>query len=93
MSKNKINILVTGVGAIIGYGIVKSLRMSRHSVRIIGTDIFDDAYGKFISDEFVVAEFASSPKYLEFINNIVDKFQIDLTQTYYCFAKEKFEDH
>ena len=78
MSKDKVNILVTGVGAIIGYGIIKSLRLSDHKVRIIGMDIYDDAYGRFISDEFIHAELASSPQYLNFINDTVKKFEIDL---------------
>lgn len=75
----QINILVTGVGAIIGYGIIKSLREhTAHNVRIIGMDIYDDAYGQFICDKFYVAERADSPKYLDFINNIIEKEHIDL---------------
>lgn len=75
----QINILVTGVGAIIGYGIIKSLReQNAHDVRIIGMDIYDDAYGQFVCDKFFIAERADSPKYLDFINNIVEKEHIDL---------------
>lgn len=73
------NILVTGVGAIIGYGIIKSLRGQRiHDVRIIGMDIYDDAYGRFVCDKFYVAERADSPKYLDFINQIIVNEKIDL---------------
>ena len=45
--KKDIRVLVTGVGAIIGYGIIKSLRQSDYSVYIVGMDIYDD---KFRSD-------------------------------------------
>ena len=73
------NVLVTGVGAIIGYGIIKSLRSQQdHDVRIIGMDIFDDAYGRFLCDEFYVAQRADSPAYLDFINGLIEKENIAL---------------
>lgn len=37
-SQSTVTVVVTGVGAIIGQGIIRSLRSSRHSVRIIGLD-------------------------------------------------------
>ena len=46
-----INVLVTGVGAIIGYGIINSLKMqNEYPIRIVGMDIYDDAYGQFLCD-------------------------------------------
>lgn len=74
----KYNILVTGVGAIIGYGIVNSLRKSDLNLSIIGTDIFDDAYGKNLVDKFHKNILASSPNYIEHINSIIVKENIDL---------------
>lgn len=72
-------ILVTGVGAIIGYGIINSLKKQDiHSVRIIGMDIYDDAYGQFLCDKFYVAERADSLNYQSFINELIAKEQIDL---------------
>lgn len=73
------NVLVTGVGAIIGYGIINSLKMQdEYQIRIIGMDIYADAYGRFLCDEFYVAERADSVRYPEFINSIVTKEHIDL---------------
>ena len=73
------NILVTGVGAIIGYGIIKSLRSQEdYDLRVIGMDIYDDAYGQFLCDKFYVAERADSPKYLTFINDLIEKERIAL---------------
>ena len=73
------NILVTGVGAIIGYGIIKSLRSQQvHQVRIIGMDIYDDAYGQFLCDKFYVAERADSHRYLDFVNEVIEKEKIAL---------------
>ena len=58
-----INVLVTGVGAIIGYGIINSLKMqNEYPIRIVGMDIYDDAYGQFLCDKFYVAERADSEK-------------------------------
>ena len=73
------NILVTGVGAIIGYGIINSLRqINQGNIRVIGMDIYEDAYGKFLCDNFYVAERADSNSYLEFICNVVKRESIDL---------------
>ena len=74
----KYTVLVTGVGAIIGYGIIESLRRSKHSVRVVGIDIYDHAYGKFLADAFHQGVLASSDKYPEFINSIIEKEKVDL---------------
>lgn len=75
----QISVLVTGVGAIIGYGIINSLRKQNDiSVRIVGMDIYDDAYGQFLCDKFYIAERADSPKYQDFINDLIAKEKIDL---------------
>ena len=46
-------ILVTGVGAIIGYGILRSIRRVWPDVKLIGADINADAVGAAWSDVFV----------------------------------------
>lgn len=75
----QLNILVTGVGAIIGYGIINSLRkQNRYDVCIIGMDIYNDAYGKFLCDRFYKSVLAYSDEYLDFVNTIVEKENIDL---------------
>ena len=48
----QINALVTGIGTIIGYGIIDSLRKSKYDVNIVGMDINPDAVGKNWCDEF-----------------------------------------
>ncbi len=74
----KYNILVTGVGAIIGYGIIQSLRKSTLNLNIVAIDIYDDAYGKHCADVFYKGVLASSSDYVNFINSIVEKEKIDL---------------
>lgn len=74
----KYNILVTGVGAIIGYGVISSLRKSKYDCYVVGMDIFYDAAGQVWCDEFVQAILASDENYIPFLKNIIDKYSIDL---------------
>lgn len=72
------NILVTGVGAVIGYGIINSLKMSKYNCNIIGIDIYDDAVGKYMCDTFVQAIPASDERYIGFVKSIIHTHKIDL---------------
>lgn len=72
------NVLVTGIGAIIGYGLINSLRASKYDVYIVGMDIYEDAYGQHICDEFIQAIPAADPKYPMFLKNIIKEKSIDL---------------
>lgn len=82
MNNNKqnrsINVLVTGVGAIIGYGIIKSLRESGLSVHIIGMDIYTDAVGQHWCDEFIQAKYAVDPDYIQFLLDVIHTRKIDI---------------
>jgi carbamoyl-phosphate synthase large subunit len=90
----KYNILVTGAGAIIGYGIIGSLRQSKVEAKIIAIDIYDTAYGQYIADVFYTGVLASSQDFVDFINSIVEKEKIDLIipgieQDLYALHKNK----
>lgn len=74
----KYNILVTGVGAIIGYGIIQSLRKSSFPLNIVGIDIYEDAYGAATADRFYQGVLASGPDFIDFINTIAEREKIDL---------------
>lgn len=74
----KYNILVTGVGAIIGYGIIKSLKNSKYDINIIGMDIYDDAVGQKWCNKFIQAIPAKDENYYNFIVNIIEKNNVDL---------------
>jgi len=76
--KKKYNILVTGVGAIIGYGIIESIRVSGIFCKIIGTDIYAENYGKYRCDNFEQVPYTDSEEYQVAITNIIDKYQVDL---------------
>jgi len=71
-------ILVTGVGAVIGYGIIKSLRKAELPVRIVGMDIYADAYGRDLVDDFVQAVPAASEDYLPFVRRVIAEHHVDL---------------
>jgi carbamoyl-phosphate synthase large subunit len=71
-------ILVTGVGAIIGYGIIRSLRASRFPVRIVGMDIYPDAVGQRWCDVFEQAVRADQPGYGEHVAGLIRRHSVDL---------------
>jgi carbamoyl-phosphate synthase large subunit len=74
----KYNVLVTGVGALIGYGIVRSLRACKYDLTIIGMDVYDDAVGQQWCDTFVQALWASDGSYCDFLSTLMDQHDIDL---------------
>lgn len=67
-TKQSITVVVTAVGAIIGQGIVASLRMLDRPVRIIGIDRDANGIGRHFCDHFVAKPSCdeTSPEYLEF---------------------------
>jgi len=73
-------VLVTGVGAIMGQGIIASLRLADPAIRIIGLDRSADAVGQHACDAFVVkpALAESSPDYAEFLRQLIERERIDL---------------
>ena len=72
------NVLVTGAGAIIGYGIIEALRKSAKNVSIIATDIYAENYGKYRCDKFYQVPYTNSPEYESFFNKILEINNIDL---------------
>ncbi len=74
----KFNILVTGVGAIIGYGIVRSLINCRYDVNIFGMDVYSDAVGQEWCHVFIRSLWASDDRYSDFILGVMNQYQIDL---------------
>ena len=87
-------VLVTGAGAIIGYGIINSLKQSTLKIRVVAIDIYSHAYGKYISDVFYKGILASDDGFIEFINDIIKKEKVDLIipgieQDLYAFYKNK----
>jgi carbamoyl-phosphate synthase large subunit len=70
-------VLVTGTGAIIGYGILKSLRQVP-GVTLVAADIFAHAAGQYFADRFVQAPPTRSPDYADWLAAVVRDHGIDL---------------
>lgn len=70
-------VLVTAVGAIIGYGIVRALKRLPEPPRIIGTDIYADAVGQVWCDRFVQMPLTASVEYGETLEALIRRERID----------------
>jgi carbamoyl-phosphate synthase large subunit len=71
------NILVSGASGIIGYGILRSLRLSGKDLRLIGTTIYTDSVAEGFCDFFEQAIPTNDPKYIDWLIKIIKKHQID----------------
>ncbi|MDX4012701.1 ATP-grasp domain-containing protein [Aliarcobacter skirrowii] len=78
MGSKKSTILVTGIGAIIGYGILKSLGNARDNLTVIGLDKNQHIYSKGLCDVFIKKpEFEDNVnEYIDFWNEIIIKYNI-----------------
>lgn len=78
--KAEFSVLVTGVGAIIGQGIIKSLRKSRHSVHIVGVDRSNCSLGPYLSDAFYQKPPCGedSSDYIAFWRDILERECVDI---------------
>lgn len=72
------SVLVTGVGAIIGCGVIRSLRALPLPLKIIGMDIYPDAVGQRWCDVFETALPAASHGYVDFLRDLLIRNRVDL---------------
>jgi len=73
-----VRVLVTGVGAVIGYGIVRTLKALAEPVAVIGMDIYPDAAGQHWCDAFEQAAPANSPDYVSAVTRLIKAHAVDL---------------
>lgn len=71
-------VMVTGTGAIIGYGILHSLRQARPDIRLVAADIFPDAVGQHWADAFERAPLTHSDEYPGWLRECLDRHGVDL---------------
>jgi carbamoyl-phosphate synthase large subunit len=71
-------VMVTGVGAIMGYGLLRSLRAACPGTRLVGADIYSDAFGQVWCDAFEQAPLTSDCNYLDWLLSVVKKHRVDL---------------
>lgn len=88
-------VMVTGTGAIIGYGVLRSLRMARPSVRLVAADISCDAVGQHWADAFEMAPLTASSDYAEWLRQCIKRHAVDflipgIEQDVHCYAAEPY---
>lgn len=71
-------VLVSGANAIMGYGILKSLRMSHNPYKLIGISIYDDSIAPAFCDVFIKAPLTLSEGYLKWLEKTIKENNIDL---------------
>jgi carbamoyl-phosphate synthase large subunit len=70
-------VLVTGAGALLGQGIIKSLRMAHTPYYIVAVDPDPRAAGLYWADRAYLVSYASEPRYLDEVCQIIDYEQPD----------------
>ena len=71
-------ILVSGASGVVGYGILRSLRKSGKSLRLVGTTVYDDSVAQGFCDIFEQAPPTREAGYLEWLSKIISTHQVDL---------------
>lgn len=71
-------ILVSGASGIIGYGILRSLRLSSEPYKLIGTTIYADSAAEGFCDVFEQAVPTDQPHYIDWLLGIIKKHRVDL---------------
>ncbi|MFZ5998430.1 MAG: ATP-grasp domain-containing protein [Nitrospirota bacterium] len=72
------NILVSGASSILGYGILRSLKQSGKSVRLIGTTIYADSVAQYFCDVFELAPPTDDPGYIDWLLKAITKHHVEL---------------
>jgi carbamoyl-phosphate synthase large subunit len=72
------NILVSGASGIIGYGILRSLKMSNKDIKLFGTTIYLDSPAEGFCDVFEQAVPTNDESYIKWLTGIIKKHHIDL---------------
>lgn len=71
-------ILVSGASGIVGYGILKSLKMSSEKYYLIGTSIYKDSIAEVFCDLFIKIIPTTDNNYIDCLISIIKQNKIDL---------------
>lgn len=71
-------VMVTATGAVIGYGILRSLRRMDRPLRLVAADIYPHAAGQLWADEFHQAPLTRSEGYAEWLRERLVASRVDL---------------
>jgi carbamoyl-phosphate synthase large subunit len=86
-------ILVSGASGIVGYGVLRSLRRSGLSLRLLGTTIYEDTPAEAFSDIFEKAIPTSDEGYIRWLRSIIEKYQVQLIIPGIEADMYKWKDH
>jgi len=71
-------ILVSGTSGIVGYGVLKSLRLNPGQYKLIGITIYDDSVAPAFCDIFVQAPITNDEKYIPWLCEIIKTHNVDM---------------
>lgn len=71
-------VLVTGVGGVVGQGILRNLRAERLDIALIGTNVAAVSAGNHLCDAVHVVPYAYDPAYIPAIRELIENERIDL---------------
>jgi carbamoyl-phosphate synthase large subunit len=71
-------VLVSGASGIVGYGTLRSLRMSGQELHLIGTSIYDDSVAEAFCDAFVLAPPTHDAGYLTWLLDVIATHRVDM---------------
>lgn len=72
------NVLVTGIGGVVGQGIARNIVACNYKIKIIGTNTGRVSAGNHLCDKVYDVPFSFEPGYLDQIKSICDKESVDL---------------
>ncbi len=71
-------VLVTGIGGVVGQGILRNLRKESFDIALIGTNVTAVSAGNHLCDAVHVVPYAYDPTYVETMRGIIEREGIDL---------------
>ncbi len=71
-------VLVSGASGVVGYGVLRCLRMSGRPLRLVGTSIYPESPANAFSDVFELAPRTSADRYLDWLCDIIRRHEVDL---------------
>jgi carbamoyl-phosphate synthase large subunit len=94
MNPNK-KVLVTGIGGVVGQGIIRNIKEYSQNIKVIGVNITAISAGNYLCDNVYEVPFSDQPNYISAIKNIIEKEKIDLvipSTDYEAFYLAKYKE-
>lgn len=70
--------MVSGASGLIGYGILKSIRMSEIPYNLIGNSVYGDSVAPGFCDVFIKSPLVTDEGYISWVISVIDAYKIDL---------------